>query len=261
MQPAATGTKCRHRDIGPLIGHQLADPEIFLVHGIRWREQPCLHRRMHHLRLAPPRLGDAGGDIVAVGQNNVAAGGASHIPLAQGGRAQWHQQPRGPAALRAILVILIPDIAHGRVAIGDMHRIGPGDDALGRPRLAADDQIIGGEIQLFESARHEWQVFLIMPHRKGQPGNEAGEDAPLLQQGRQPGAVDDMGENIRLGVHLAQMFQHPFAAAHADEPIVDDCHAHAIALFAHAASDRLSAAPKQARTARISSELGALARG
>ena len=75
-----------------------------------------------------------------------------------------HEQARHRSGGIQIVLIEIPEIAHGRMAVADVRRVGPGDDSLGGPGLAGDDEIIAAQIQLFQRKRHQGKVFLVMPH-------------------------------------------------------------------------------------------------
>ena len=46
-------------------------------------------------------------------------------------RREVHPRVRDAAQPLAILMIHVPDVAHRRMAVAEMHRVGIGDDALG----------------------------------------------------------------------------------------------------------------------------------
>lgn len=51
-------------------------------------------------------------------------------------------------------------------------------------------------------------------------------DGPALQQGREPVAVREQGEDIGFWKHLAERFQNFFAASHGEQPVVNECNFH-----------------------------------
>src|ERR1700733_932432 len=114
----------------------------------------------------------------------------------------------------------VPYIAHRGMAVAQMHRRGRWNDAFGRARLAADDEIVAAQIELLEGQRHQWKIAFVTSRCTRQ----------LVDEGsRNPMRSNFLGDSLRninvrkyvsLWVHVAQSFQHLLAAAHANEPIV-----------------------------------------
>ena len=60
----------------------------------------------------------------------------------------------------------------------------------------------------------------------GQAADEGLGDLVAAQQGAQLRRVGDMGVDVGVGEHHAELFEHPLAPPHSDQPIVDDGDAH-----------------------------------
>lgn len=147
------------------------------------------------------------------------------IPQPQPMEQRAHEQTRHRSGGFQIVLIKIPEIAHWRMAIADVRRVGPGDDPFGGPGLAGNDEIIAAQIQLLQRKRHQGKVFLVMPHASRKLLDKCRMDRVGRNGfGERLGAYD-MRVDIRLWKNPAQGFDDFFSAAHTRKPVMDNGYA------------------------------------
>ena len=147
-------------------------------------------------------------------------------PRAQHRHRQRHDHAGEPPAVGTVGMVLIPQVAHRRMAIADVHGIWMRDDALRRAGLAGDHEIVAGEVQLLERGRHQGKILLIELGGERQLADVGRGDLVAVDQRARLLRDVDVREDVGLRVEQAEFFQDLFAATHADEPIVDDRNAH-----------------------------------
>ena len=113
QQWQAVGVECVDCQIGALVRHHLTDPQIMVIEFDGWREQARLDRRVDDLRVAPPDLFDPLLDESRVGGKLINSGARTNIPLPQLVINRRHDKPGQQVRLSLVLVIVIPDVAHG----------------------------------------------------------------------------------------------------------------------------------------------------
>ena len=165
-----------HGDIRPLVADELPDHEVEIVPPVRQTEHIHVHGGIDDIRRAAVVLGDAPGDIGGIGHEVVDPVGAQPVPEAQIVEHRGHQHALDPPESGRVLVAHVPDIAHGGMAIADMQRAGTGEHALGGSRFAGNDEVVAPQVELFQSQRHEGQIFLVPAPGKGQGTDEGGRD-------------------------------------------------------------------------------------
>ena len=86
--------------------------------------------------------------------------GANPVPEPESMRDRGTDQPldRARPARRKIIGGQIPEIADGSVAIADVKRIGPRDDALRRAMADRDDQVVAAQIEGLDRFREGCDV-------------------------------------------------------------------------------------------------------
>ena len=107
-----------------------------------------------------------------------------------------------------------------------MQAVRPGNHALGRTGLAGNDQIVAGKIKLFQRQRHKREVALVVLFAAGQAVDESSFNMMRGDDRGNGRLVQNMRENVGLGIHAAERLQHPLSAGHADKPVMDKGHAH-----------------------------------
>ena len=122
-----------------------------------------------------------------------------------------------------VLVAQTPKVAHGCVAIADMGCSLRFANAFCGARLGADDEVIAGKVKPVQRPRHERQVILIERFGERQFLNEGGVDVHPAEGLRHRLWIVDMCEQIGVRKELSQFCQYLFAAAVADEPVMDNC--------------------------------------
>ncbi len=177
---------------------------------------------VNDLRITPVAFLDTLGYESGIGYEQVNPQCGVPVPDAQIMRQQRKQLPDWKTGCSQVFTIHIPKITHRGMAITNMQSIRPHDHAFGRSRFGADNQIIAAQIQLLQRQRHQRQISLIKLLSPRQPIDESRLDVPLAQTGRDSLFIQHMGIDISFRVQLAQCLQHPLAAAHVDEPVMDD---------------------------------------
>ena len=217
-----------HGQVHALVRGQTAEAEVvFPARFGPGREGVRVHRRMDNGGLAAPVFADAPGHMAGIGHEVVHPLGAEEVPLPQGRQQQAHGQAGEPPRAPHVGGPVVPQIAHGRVAVADVQAVGPGDDPLGGPGLAGDDQIVIRQVQLLQGMGHEGQVFFVQPAAGGQAVDEGGADPVLPEPGQEFFPVHHMGEDVRLRIEAAQGLQHFFTAGHVDQPVMHQSDLHA----------------------------------
>ena len=177
---------------------------------------------MDHAGVAPPVFVDPRLDMGGVRDEAIHARGTGHIPLAQVVDQARHHRPLHRPRVAAIDVILIPQIAHGRVRVAQVQRIGRRDHTLGRAAFAGQHEVIARQVQFLERAGHERQVVLVKPGREGFAANRSQVDRLGIDKVRDLGRVIGVGENVGLREHAEKRLQHLLSAAHSDQPVMND---------------------------------------
>ena len=132
-EPAPEPRAGGDREIDALVGHELADREVEVAGRLpRDRIGLEIDRRKDDRAVATVDLGDAPRDEARIGDEMIDVGGGSDVPDAERWHGQRHEQTREPRSVRLVRMVLIPQVAHRRVAIADVHRVRMGDDALRR---------------------------------------------------------------------------------------------------------------------------------
>ena len=162
---------------------------------------------------------------VCEGDNVIDALRRGVIPQPQAMEQRAHEQARHRSGGFQIVLIEIPEIAHGGMAIADVRRVGSRDDPFGGPGLAGDDEIIAAQIQLFQRKRHQGEVFLVMPHASRKLLDECRVDRMGGDGWGERLGADGMRIDIRLWKNPAQGFDDLFPAAHARKPVMDNGYA------------------------------------
>ena len=80
--------------------------------------------------------------------------------------------------------------------IADMARSGRDDHALGRAALGRDHEIIARQVQFFQRARHQSQVFLVMFTRARESRDPGLENRAPGQRALELRAVGHVGEDV-----------------------------------------------------------------
>ena len=183
------------------------------------------HRRVDHLRLAAVAAPDAPLDVAAVGYELVHARRRGVVPEPQVAGHRRHQRAleAGRRPLARVLWIQFPQVAHGCVAVADVAGVGGNQNTLGRPRLAADHQIVSAQIELLERQRHQREQRAVVPP---QGVEKRCLDAVAAQFAARAGWVVKQGEDVGFGKHPAECLKHSLAAPAIQQPVMDDCRAH-----------------------------------
>jgi hypothetical protein len=196
------------------------------IEDMQTRLQLVEQGRQHHVRAAVVVALDALRDIAGVGDEMVDAVRGAHVPLPQRGRGERHQRARHGAGRRAVLGIQVPDIAHGRMAVADVHRLGAGNDALGRTGLAGDDQVVVAQVEGFQGIGHQRQHPLVVADPTD-PLQERRRDAMATQLLRDRTRFADQREDVRIGIEIGEHFQHLLASTHTHQPVMNQGDSHA----------------------------------
>ena len=107
-----------------------------------------------------------------------------------------------------------------------MKRSGGRNDAFSWSGLATDHKIVAAQIELFERQRHQRQVPLVHLASARKCIDESRNNFVLTDLDGDHLRYINVGENIRLRIHLAERLDDPLATAHSDQPIVNDCYSH-----------------------------------
>ena len=70
----------------------------------------------------------------------------------------------------------LPDVAHGRVAVAEVERVGRRDDPLGHAVAGADDNVKAREVELLDRQGEERQIPPVVPDDPRRHLQEAGAD-------------------------------------------------------------------------------------
>ena len=128
------GAERLDHQLDPLVGHHAGGDQVMAIPRLAQGEAFDIDRRVDDGGGAAPDLLDPLGDVAAVGDEAIHAGGGGAVPM-----PHPVQQPAGierhrPAlepGLPQVLVLQVPGIAHRAVDVADMQLARPGDDALG----------------------------------------------------------------------------------------------------------------------------------
>src|SRR4051812_23372949 len=99
------------------------------------------------------------------------------------------------------------------MTVANMQAILPDQDSLGRPGLAADHEVVIGEVELFRGERHQWEIDLSRLSRPWEMLDERRCHPVSCNEIGKLAAIDQVCEDIRAREHLAERFDHLLATA------------------------------------------------
>lgn len=127
------------------------------------------------------------------------------------------------AGFAQILVREVPGIADRAVHIGNMDLIRAGQDAFGDAVRARNDEVVIGDVELFDGNWHEWQIAAVMLLGTGQ----------ILDEGRMRFLVLNeitltlrqevhQTEQIGIGIDVEHLLDDALSTGVNDQPVADD---------------------------------------
>ena len=81
-----------------------------------------------------------------------------------------------PRAVGEVGVLLVPGVAHGRVAVAEVEGVGRRDHPLGHAVAGAEDDVEAREVELLDGGREERQVAAVVAADARRRLQEAGAD-------------------------------------------------------------------------------------
>src|SRR5690606_25398217 len=220
---AGEGPNC---EVGPLVGHQLPCTEIKIPSLGGCLELVDGHRRVDHVGVHLVEASNASGHMLRIGYERIDSRGGAHIPDPQGRGGERHHRPPETAEVTPVDVIMVPDVPQRTVAVADVNSVRPGDDALCRPGLARDHQVVRLQIEILESEGHQRQQLRMMPSCARQSLKKRRVYPLALQEGGKPLPVADQREDVRLREQLAELLHDLLTTAHGEQPVMNDSHLH-----------------------------------
>ena len=183
--------------------------------------------RIDHLGLAAIGLLDAPRDVARTGDEMIDAGGRPHVPDAHALEDHARQEAR-PAVeepgFAQILVLEVPGVAHGGVAVADVQLVRPGYHALGHGMAVGDDQVVARQVVLLDGEGHEPQEIAVEIFDEGDLLHEArlhdmrqDHRAVLLRQ------EIYQSEDIRLRIFRKHGLENLLGAGIGRKPLMYDC--------------------------------------
>jgi hypothetical protein len=91
---------------------------------------------------------------------------------------------------------------------------------------AADDDVEALEIELLDQRRKDRQALTVVATGRRKMLQERRMNPTTLDDWRDRMTDVKEREQLGLGIALAQHFEHPLAAPHAGQPVMDDCNIH-----------------------------------
>ncbi len=161
--------------IDSLVGHERRNhQEVVARSPVAWRVEPRVHRRVEYggptiiVPLNAPR------NVSRVGDEAIDARCGVPIPA----RQPRHHMPgsSGPKVAEALRTEvrreLVPRVAHGRVAVADVHASTGGHHGFGRTVAGGHHKRRVVEVELLDGEREQRQVVAIPPCRRRQAVDE-----------------------------------------------------------------------------------------
>ncbi len=149
---------------------------------------------------------------------------SGHVPGAQGfrhrgddGAGQTRHAPRPE-----VVVVTVPHVPHGRVAVAEVPRPRRHPHAFGHAVRAGDHEVEAGEVEGGGGGREEGQVAAVVRLDSGQVLDEGRADVARLELRGHGAAHVQEREDGRVGKQAGQREQHLLATAHARQPVVDE---------------------------------------
>ncbi|OPZ70387.1 MAG: hypothetical protein BWY83_01667 [bacterium ADurb.Bin478] len=191
------------------------------------------HRRIYHIAATAIVFKDSACDVARVGDKTVDTDAAGYIPHTQIIGKQRHQPFFHCVHFfrRKVLGVLVPDIAHGRVAIAEVKRIGPRNDSFGHAMAGGEDQIVGAQVKPLHRCGKQRKITAVAGFDAGQLLYERGDDGPAFDRRGDRSRKVHQGVNIRIGHKTAQGFENLFSPSHAGQPIMNQCDGHRVHPF------------------------------
>lgn len=183
-------------------------------------------RRIDDVGFAAVDFFDAFCDEFRIRDKIVDAVGRTGIP-----NAHVMQDQLGKGSLEAvveagfaqILVREVPGIADRAVHIGNMDLIRAGQDAFGDAVRARNDEVVIGDVELFDGDRHERQIAAVVLLGTGQILNEGRMRFLILDKiALALGQKIHQAEQIGIGIDVEHLLDDALGAGVNDQPVADD---------------------------------------
>lgn len=87
--------------------------------------------------------------------------GAEPVPQAQVVKKGGHEKSFDSAGTGHVVVIHVPNVTHGRMAIADVQRFRGSQHAFGWAGFAGNNEIVAAKIELLQCQGHERQIVLV----------------------------------------------------------------------------------------------------
>ena len=225
LEPPARSPEGVHDQVEALVGSESRDHEVVLALDVgTGGEEVRVDEGRDDLGLPAVVAADARRHVTAVGGEMVHPWCRGHVPGAKPFGDDGHREPgEAPQAAGAeVVVVAVPDIAHGGVAIAEVQRSRRRLHALGHAMRAADHEVEAREVDRRGRGREERQVAPVAAVHLGQPLHEGGVDLPRLELGCDRPLHVEQGEDGRVWKEASQGEKDLLTAPHSREPVVDE---------------------------------------
>ena len=209
-------------DVDPLVRHQLGEHQVVVAHLARL-QPPGVHGRVDHLRFAAEVRAYPGLRGAGVGQ--VAVDALSRHPVPHPPAAKQRTEQRAAERIEGLVqrpATLVPRVPERVVAVTDVHRPLLADHRVGPGAGAGDHQVVAAQVEGLDRGGVERQEGAEGARVGTQALEEGGVDVAVRQPPLGAPLVVDGGEDVRIGIQLADLEEDPVGPPQADHEVVDE---------------------------------------
>ncbi len=198
--------------------------------GRRRRVELRVHGRKHDGSLASPQPGDAASHVLRIREKGVHARHGRAVPRAKRGPREARRRPGRRGAVAEVVVELVVQIPHGRVAVAEVEGARRLLRVLGDAVGGRDHEVEPREVPGLGRDEEEGEQLPVVRARRDELLEERRPDFRGLDLGGLRAGKVEEREDGRARKHPDQLQQHLLAAARARQPVVDEGDLHESAL-------------------------------
>lgn len=222
--------ECLDDQLDFLVGHHARGGQVVVLFVLAAGEGIDIDWRIDDVGFAAVDFLDTARNEAAVGDEVVNAIGRARIPdahIVQDQLGDGTFEAMVKAGFAQVLVREVPGIANGAMHIGNVDLIRPGQDALGNAVGARDDEVVVGDVKLFDGNRHEGQIAAVVLLGTGELLDEARMGRFVLDEAALVlGQEVDESEQVGIWEDIEDLLDDTLSTGVDDEPVADNGYFH-----------------------------------
>ena len=213
-----------------LVGHHARGGQVVILFVLATSEGIDIDWRVDDVGFAAVDFLDTARNEAAVGDEVVNAIGRARIPdahIVQDQLGDGTFEAMVEAGFAQVLMREVPGVAYRAVHIGDVNLVWPRQDTFGDAVGARDDEVVVGDVKLFDGNRHEGQIAAVVLLGTGELLDEARMGRFVLDEAALVlGQEVDESEQVGIWEDIEDLLDDTLSTGVDDEPVADNGYFH-----------------------------------